>query len=148
VLLVDDDEADALLVEEALEAVAVPPTVTRVTDGRQALDFLRRRGFFALAHRPDLVLLDLSMPLMDGHQVLAAIKNDDALRAIPVVMLSGSSAHEDVTASYRQHASAFVTKPMDWVSFAATVRTISDFFQAAAAVPEPPATILPFRSRA
>ncbi|MFI1990645.1 response regulator [Actinoplanes sp. NPDC020271] len=147
VLLVDDDEADFLMVEEALETAAVPPIVTRVTDGPQALDFLRRRGFFARASRPDLVLLDLNLPRMDGHQVLTAIKNDDELRAIPVVVLSTSVAPEDVAASYREHASAFVAKPMDWISFVTTVRTISDFFQTAAAVPPPLATVLPFHPR-
>ncbi len=126
----------------------MPPIVTRVADGRQALDFLRRRGFFARASRPDLVLLDLNMPRMNGHEVLAAMKNDDDLRTIPVVVLSTSSAPEDVAASYREHASAFVTKPMDYFSFETAVRTISDFFQSAAlAAPEPTATVLPFRPR-
>ncbi|BCY08272.1 response regulator [Actinoplanes sp. L3-i22] len=148
VLLVDDDEADVLMVEEALETADVPPIVTRVADGRQALDFLRNRGVYAEAHRPDLVLLDLNMPRMNGHEVLAAMKQDEELRTIPVVVLTTSSAREDVTASYREHASAFVTKPMDYPSFEIAVRTISDFFQSAAlAEQERSAVILPFRPR-
>jgi CheY-like chemotaxis protein len=148
VLVVDDDEADFLMVEEALETADIPPIVTRVADGRQALDFLRNRGFFAQARRPDLVLLDLNMPRMNGHEVLAAMKRDDELRTIPVVVLTTSSAREDVAASYQQHASAFVTKPMDYPSFEIAVRTISDFFQSAAlAERETSATVLPFRPR-
>jgi CheY-like chemotaxis protein len=150
VLIVDDDEADFVMIEEALEAVPVPPVTTRVADGRQALDFLHRRGLYQLARRPDLVLLDLNMPRMNGHEVLVAMKNDEGLKAIPVVMLTTSSAREDVVASYRQHASAFVTKPMDYDSFETAVRTINDFFQDVAAVPGPAdttATVLPFRPR-
>lgn len=148
VLIVDDDEADFMMIEEALEGAAVPPIVTRVTDGRQALDFLRQRGWFAQARRPDLILLDLNMPRMNGHEVLAAIKSDERLRTIPVVVLSTSSAQEDVTASYQLHASAFVTKPMTYDSFLVAVRTISEFFQTAALTEDDStATVLQFRQR-
>ncbi|WP_436535195.1 response regulator [Actinoplanes sp. HUAS TT8] len=148
VLVVDDDEADFLMVEEALETASVPPIVTRVADGRQALDFLHRRGFYADARRPDLVLLDLNMPRMNGHEVLAAMKNDDELCTIPVVVLTTSSAREDVDASYQQHASAYVTKPMDYFAFESAVRTISEFFQSVALTEDQRvATVLQFRPR-
>ncbi|GIF03935.1 response regulator [Actinoplanes siamensis] len=148
VLVVDDDEADFLMIEEALETAAVPPVVTRVADGTQALDFLRRRGCFRRARRPDLVLLDLNLPRMSGHQVLTAMKRDACLRAIPVVVLTTSSAREDVAASYREQASAFVTKPMDYHSFEAALRTINDLFQAAVRrEAESEAVVLPFRRR-
>lgn len=148
VLIVDDDEADFLMIEEALETAVMPSIVTRVADGRQALDFLRRRGFFEHAQRPDLVLLDLNMPGMNGHDVLTAMKDDEELRVIPVVVLTTSAAPEDVAASYREHASAYVTKPITWSSFESAVHTISEFFQTVTvAEDQSTATVLPFRPR-
>ena len=135
VLIVDDDEADFLLIEEALETAAFPPVTIRVADGRQAVDFLRRRGYYAQARRPDLVLLDLNMPRMNGHEVLAELKDDADLRSIPVVVLTTSSAGQDIRAGYLGHASAVVTKPLDLPSFEAAVRTINDFYRGVAALP-------------
>ena len=109
ILVVDDDDADALMISEALESGETNATVKRVVDGREALDYLRRVGRFADAHRPDLILLDLNMPRMSGHEVLAEVKSDDTLKSIPVVVLTTSNALPDITASYTQHANAFVT---------------------------------------
>ncbi|GAA2700750.1 response regulator [Actinoplanes palleronii] len=134
-LIVDDDEADVLLIEEALETALVPPVTSRVADGRQAVDFLRRRGYYEQARRPDLVLLDLNMPRMNGHEVLAELKGDADLCSIPVVVLTTSSAAEEIQASYAEHASAVVTKPLDLPSFEAVVRTINDFYLDVAALP-------------
>ena len=135
VLVVDDDDADTLLIEEALESVPMPPVVSRVKDGREALNFLRRRGFYAHARRPDLVLLDLNMPRVGGHEVLAEVKSDPDLHTIPVVVLSTSSAGADIASSYGGHANAFVTKPGDLDSFEAAVRLITDFYSSVASRP-------------
>src|SRR5512138_2313341 len=95
ILVVDDDDADALMIEEALAAVETRARVERVTDGREALDYLRREGRYSGATRPDLILLDLNMPRMDGRETLAAIKSDEQLKAIPVVILTTSGAAPD-----------------------------------------------------
>lgn len=135
VLVVDDDDADTLMIGEALETSAVPPTVCRVVDGQEALDFLYRRGTHAEAVRPDLVLLDLNMPRVGGREVLARVKSDPELRAIPVVVLTTSNAAADVLGSYGEHANAYVTKPMDLDSFEAAVQTISNFYSDVAVLP-------------
>jgi CheY-like chemotaxis protein len=135
VLVVDDDDADALMIEEALSSAAVPPAVHRVSDGAQALEFLRRGSPYEQAPRPDLILLDLNMPGMSGHQVLAEIKNDDTLKAIPVVVLTTSEAGPDITASYQAHANAFVTKPMELTAFEAAVRRTERFYRHVVVLP-------------
>ncbi|MEV6488198.1 response regulator, partial [Actinoplanes sp. NPDC051633] len=111
ILVVDDDDADALMIEEALENAERQTTVNRVADGREALDYLHREGPYAEANRPDLILLDLNMPRMDGRETLAAIKSDERLKAIPVVILTTSGAAPDIVASYQHRANAYVTKP-------------------------------------
>ena len=135
ILVVDDDDADALMISEALEATERRSTVRRVADGQEALDYLHRVGQFAEAHRPDLILLDLNMPRMDGRETLAAIKADEALKAIPVVILTTSGATPDIVASYQHRANAYVTKPFGIDDFEATVRQIDRFFREVAALP-------------
>ena len=135
ILVVDDDDADALMISEALEATERSSTVRRVVDGQEALDYLRRVGRFAGALRPDLILLDLNMPRMDGRETLAAIKTDDALKAIPVVILTTSGAAPDIVSSYQHRANAYVTKPFGVDDFEATVRQIDRFFREVAALP-------------
>ncbi|MBT3094955.1 response regulator, partial [Streptomyces sp. CBG30] len=99
-----------------------------VRDGQEALDFLYRRGDHTDAPRPDLVLLDLNLPKYDGRQVLEQIKGDPELSLIPVVVLTTSSAEEDILRSYKLHANAYVTKPVDLDQFIAAVRQIDEFF--------------------
>ena len=135
ILVVDDDDADALMISEALESSERPTFVERVADGREALDYLRREGRFAEAHRPDLILLDLNMPRMDGRETLAAIKSDDRLKAIPVVILTTSGATPDIVASYQHRANAYVTKPFGLDDFEATVRQIDRFYREVATLP-------------
>jgi CheY-like chemotaxis protein len=133
VLVVDDDDADALMIEEALTSSDVPATVYRVADGYQAMAYLR--DVSADAARPDLILLDLNMPKMSGHQVLAHIKNDDTLKAIPVVVLTTSDADTDVRSSYQQRANAYVKKPIDLDAFEVAVQEINAFYRDVAVLP-------------
>jgi CheY-like chemotaxis protein len=135
VLIVDDDDADTLMIEEALLDAMPQPSVHRVADGSEAIDYLRRQGQYTDACRPDLILLDLNMPRMSGHEVLAEVKSDDTLKSIPVVVLTTSNALPDITASYVRHANAFVTKPMDLEGFESAVRKIKRFYNETAVLP-------------
>ncbi|MET8151267.1 response regulator [Actinoplanes sp. NPDC049668] len=135
ILVVDDDDADALMIMEALESPERGATVNRVADGREALDYLLRTHPYESAQRPDLILLDLNMPRMDGRETLAAIKSDDRLKAIPVVILTTSGAAPDIASSYQQRANAYVTKPFGLDEFEATVRTIDRFYGEVALLP-------------
>lgn len=128
VLLVEDDPGDVLLIKEAFEFNKVSNNLHCVSDGEQALAFLRREGEHADAARPDLVLLDLNLPRKDGREVLAEVKADEDLRTIPVVVLTTSEAEEDVLRSYQLHANAYVTKPVDFERFIEVVRQIDEFF--------------------
>ncbi|MET9096797.1 MULTISPECIES: response regulator [Streptomyces] len=128
VLLVEDDPGDELMTREAFEDNKIRNTLHVVRDGQEALDFLYRRGEYTDAPRPDLVLLDLNLPKYDGRQVLEQIKGDPELSLIPVVVLTTSSAEEDILRSYKLHANAYVTKPVDLDQFIAAVRQIDEFF--------------------
>ncbi|MEU0004251.1 response regulator [Streptomyces sp. NPDC006314] len=128
VLLVEDDPGDELMTREAFEDNKIGNTLHVVRDGEEALDFLYRRGAYAQAPTPDLILLDLNLPKYDGRQVLERIKSDPDLAHIPVVVLTTSSAEEDILRSYRLHANAYVTKPVDLDQFIAAVRQIDEFF--------------------
>ncbi|MFD8673414.1 response regulator [Streptomyces seoulensis] len=128
VLLVEDDPGDELMTREAFEDNKIGNTLHVVRDGEEALDFLYRRGDHAGAPRPDLILLDLNLPKYDGRQVLERIKSDQDLADIPVVVLTTSAAEEDILRSYKLHANAYVTKPVDLDQFIAAVRQIDDFF--------------------
>ncbi|MFE3855904.1 response regulator [Streptomyces griseorubiginosus] len=128
VLLVEDDPGDELMTREAFEDNKIGNTLHVVRDGEEALDFLYRRGDHTDAPQPDLILLDLNLPKYDGRQVLEKIKSDPELSHIPVVVLTTSAAEEDILRSYRLHANAYVTKPVDLDQFIAAVRQIDDFF--------------------
>lgn len=117
VLLVDDDAADAALITDAFEVRQAPVRLHHVVDGGQALAFLRRQPPYADAVRPDLILLDLNMPRVDGRQVLAEVKTDEQLKTIPVVVFTTSADATDIGASYAAHANAYVTKPLDLDDF-------------------------------
>lgn len=128
VLLVEDDPGDVLMTREAFEENKVANRLAVVSDGESAMAYLRKEGPYADAPTPDLVLLDLNLPRMDGREVLAAMKGDRALQSIPVVVLTTSEAEEDVLRSYALHANAYVTKPVDFERFIDVVRQIDDFF--------------------
>ncbi|MEV1052063.1 response regulator [Streptomyces sp. NPDC049887] len=137
VLLVEDDPGDELMTREAFEDNKIGNTLHVVRDGEEALDFLYRRGAHQDAPRPDLILLDLNLPKYDGRQVLERIKADSELTHIPVVVLTTSAAEEDILRSYRLHASAYVTKPVDLEQFIAAIRKIDDFFVTVVRLPRP-----------
>jgi CheY-like chemotaxis protein len=128
VLLIEDDPGDELLTREAFAENKIANRLHVARDGEEALDFLYRRGEHAGAPRVDLVLLDLNLPKYDGRQVLEQIRSDPELTHLPVVILTTSSSEEDVLRSYKLHANAFVTKPVDVAMFMAAVRQIDQFF--------------------
>ncbi|QNJ93968.1 response regulator [Mycolicibacterium fluoranthenivorans] len=128
ILLVEDDAGDELITREAFEHNKIKNNLYVAHDGEEGLDFLYRRGIFADAPTPDLILLDLNLPKYDGRQVLEQIKSDPELRHIPVVVLTTSAAEEDILRSYKLHANAYVTKPVDLDQFLNAVRQIDEFF--------------------
>jgi CheY-like chemotaxis protein len=135
VLLVEDDAGDVLMTQEAFEHHKLRNQLHVVSDGVEALAFLRREGEFADAPRPGLILLDLNLPRKDGREVLEEIKNDESLRSIPVVVLTTSQAEEDILRSYNLHANAYVAKPVDFERFIQVIGQIDDFFVSVVKLP-------------
>lgn len=128
ILLVEDNPGDVELVRLALATAKVKNRLDVVKDGQGALDYLRGHGRFAQAPRPDLVLLDLNLPLLDGREVLRQIKDDPALAHLPVIVLTTSSDESDVLRSYRLHANAYITKPVDFQEFLAAIAGMGNFW--------------------
>lgn len=128
VLLVEDSPGDRRLAREAFREVNPFIQVQVVNDGVEAMAFLRHQGAYIHASRPDLILLDLNLPRMDGREVLAAIKEDDALKDIPTVILTSSEAESDVVKSYQLQASCFLSKPIHFEEFHSLVKSINDFW--------------------
>ena len=135
VLLVEDDPGDVMIAQEALKASQLTSKLTVVPDGVEAIKYLRREDGYADVPRPDLILLDLNLPKKSGHEVLAEVKADPALRKIPVVVLTTSGAAEDVLRSYDLHANVCVTKPVDFDHFTSVIKQIDDFFLTVAQLP-------------
>jgi CheY-like chemotaxis protein len=135
VLLVEDDPGDVLMTREAFEEHKMRNTLNVVSDGAEALAYLRREGEYADAAVPDLILLDLNLPRRDGREVLAEIKEDPVLCRIPVVVLTTSQAEEDVLRSYQLHANAYVAKPVDFERFITVVKQIDEFFVSVVKLP-------------
>jgi len=128
ILLVEDNPGDIRLTTEAFKEGKVANNLHVVEDEMEALDFLRQKGGFADAPRPDLILLDLNLPKKDGREVLAEIKEDPSLKRIPVVVLTTSKAEEDILKSYDLHANCYITKPVDLDQFFNIVKKIEDFW--------------------
>jgi two-component system response regulator len=128
ILLVEDNSADIRLTREALKSGRVLQSLNVVTDGMQAMAYLRKEGEFARAATPDLVLLDLNLPKKDGREVLAEIKADPALKLIPVVILTTSSEEEDVVKAYGLRANCYITKPVDYQQFVKIVQNVETFW--------------------
>ncbi|OAQ52684.1 chemotaxis protein CheY [Natrinema mahii] len=128
ILLVEDNPGDVRLTKEAFKQGRIENDLYVVSDGTEALDFLSRRGEYADAPRPDLILLDLNLPGKDGEAVLEDLKVDPKLRSIPVIVLTSSRAEEDIVRSYELHANAYLTKPVDPDEFIETVRAFEKFW--------------------
>ena len=135
VLLIEDDPGDVVITQEALAESKLMNTLHVANDGEQALRFLRREGEHADAPRPGLILLDLNLPRVDGHEVLRQVKADPDLRRIPVVVLTTSQAEEDIVRSYDLHANAYVSKPVDFDRFLEVVRQIDSFYISVVTLP-------------
>lgn len=128
ILLIEDDPGDELITREAFADNKIKNVLHVARDGQEGLDFLYRRGDYENAPRPDLILLDLNLPKYDGRQLLEKVKSDIELCDIPIVVLTTSSAQEDILRSYQLHANAYVTKPVDLDQFLGAVRQIDEFF--------------------
>jgi len=128
ILLVDDNEGDILLTLEAFEESKVKTEISVVKNGKEALDFLFKRGAFADVKKPDLILLDINMPIFNGHEVLQRIKADIELKKIPVIMLTTSSNQKDINEAYENHCNSYVKKPLDIDEFLSAVLKIEEFW--------------------
>ncbi len=128
ILLVEDNPGDVRLIREGLKDAKVHNRISVVGDGVDALAFLRREGKYSEAPQPDLILLDLNLPKMNGREVLSVIKHDEALHNIPVVVVTSSEADQDIVESYNLHANCYVTKPVDLEQFFSIVKAIRDFW--------------------
>lgn len=128
VLLVEDNPGDAELMRDTLAGSVLALELSVAVDGVDALDHVLQRGRHAAAARPDLIILDLNLPRMHGHEFLAELRTHDALRTTPVVVLTSSDAGKDIAASYRLGANCYLTKPLDLAAFQAVVRAIESFW--------------------
>jgi two-component system, chemotaxis family, response regulator Rcp1 len=128
ILLVEDSPGDVRLTREALKESKLFTNLYVVRDGAEALTFLRREGEYGDAPRPDIILLDLNLPRLDGRQVLQEIKNDELLKRIPVVVLTTSDNETDVISTYNLHANCYITKPVDFAQFISVVKSIENFW--------------------
>ena len=136
ILLVEDNPADVRLTQEALKEAANATTRLHVAgDGVEALEFLHRQGEYASAPRPDLMLLDLNLPRVDGRQVLAEVKGDPDLRRIPVVVLTTSPSEDDILHAYDQHVNSYIRKPVDLDAFLDVLKAIDDYWLGSVVLP-------------
>lgn len=128
ILLVEDNEGDIVLAKEALKDARIINKVSVLRDGDEALDFLYRKGDYGQIELPDLVLLDINMPKVNGFEVLTTMKKDEKLKAIPVVMLTTSSSEKDIKFAYEHYANCYITKPVDMDKFMEVVQKVEDFW--------------------
>lgn len=135
ILLVEDNAADIRLITELLGETGTPHRLSVARNGHEALAFLRREGTHAEAPRPGIILLDLNLPRKDGREVLASIKQDPALRRIPVLVLTTSNAEQDIVKSYDLHANCYIVKPVDLERSVALTRAIASFWLTVATLP-------------
>lgn len=135
ILMVEDNPGDVILTEEGFKKGKLKNNLYVVTDGVAALDFLRKEGSYSNAIKPDLILLDLNLPKKNGQEVLVEIKQDPELRTIPVVILTSSTAEEDIVKSYKLHANCYISKPVNFDEFIKIVNSIEDFWFSIARIP-------------
>jgi len=128
ILLVEDNPGDVRLTREALRGAKVANDLQVVGDGEEAINYLRRRGRWVNAPRPDIVLLDLNLPRLDGREVLSDIKGDPDLAKIPIIILTSSSAERDIHSAYELHANCYISKPVDFTEFIEAVRSLEGFW--------------------
>jgi CheY-like chemotaxis protein len=138
VLLIEDNPGDVRLTREAFRDAATPINLHVASDGVEALAFLGRQGPHANSPRPDLILLDLNLPRMDGREVLASIKEDDSLKSIPTIILTSSHAETDIVRSYHLQANAYLCKPLQLDEFETLVTSASDFWLTKVQLPQRP----------
>lgn len=138
ILLAEDNPGDVRLTREALRDASISHHLHVVPDGVEMIAFLRHQAPYTTTPRPDLILLDLNMPRMDGRRVLAMVKNDVQLRRIPVVILSSSQNDTDILAAYELQANCYITKPTDFEQFISVVKEIEEFWAVTAELPRPP----------
>ena len=136
ILMVEDDPADVRLTQEALKNKKVLTTMDTVPDGVEAMAYLRKEGAYADMLWPDLILLDLNMPRMDGREVLSELQKDPKLRRIPVIVLTTSEGEEDILCAYEMNANCYITKPVDWKQFIKVVELIEDFWLTVVKLPK------------
>lgn len=137
ILLVEDSEPDIILTQEAFAEAGVTNNLYVTRDGVEALEFLRREGPYGLAPRPDVILLDINMPRMNGLEVLSVIKHDPSLMTIPIIMLTTSAADEDILRSYQAHAASYVVKPIEFDTFYAAIHALGRYMLSIVRAPGP-----------
>lgn len=128
ILLVEDNEGDIVLTLDAFEESKIITDISVVRNGKDALDFLFKRGEFKDAKKPDLILLDINLPIFNGHDVLKTIKENDKLKKTPVIILTTSSNQKDINRAYENHSNSFVTKPIDIDDFLKAIVKIEEFW--------------------
>jgi CheY-like chemotaxis protein len=135
ILIIEDDPGDVLMIREAFEGTGRPRSIDVAGDGQEALEFLRTVAGEHSSRRPDVILLDLNMPRLNGHETLRALKNHEEWREIPVIVFTTSRSQHDIRLSYANHANAYVAKPVDLTGFDDAINRIDEFFTETAALP-------------
>ena len=135
ILLVEDSPSDAKLTKEALKEGKIANNLNHVIDGVEAMEYLRQKGRFTKAKRPDLIMLDLNLPRKDGREVLRELKNDPLLKTIPIIVLTTSRADKDILQSYELNANCYITKPVDFPNFIDVIKSIEQFWLAVVTLP-------------
>jgi CheY-like chemotaxis protein len=138
VLLVEDNEDDVILTRHAFEKISIPIELQHACDGVEALEILRHDNSYADSPRPDIILLDLNMPRMDGRQLLAEMKQDERLKQIPIVILTTSESENDVCHAYRKYASAYMAKPIELNQFQENIQRFAEFWLSRVVILPPP----------
>ena len=128
ILLVEDNEGDVLLTQEALEESKIINKISVSRNGKEALDFIFKREKYSNVDTPDLILLDVNLPLKNGHEVLHELKNDESTKHIPIIMLTTSSSERDIMLSYKNHANCYITKPIEVNDFLNAIKSIESFW--------------------
>lgn len=128
ILLVEDNEGDIVLTLDAFEESKLKTEISVARNGQEALDFLLKKGEFESAEKPDIILLDINIPVFNGHEVLQRIKNEPSLKKIPVIMLTTSSSKKDIDQAYENHSNSYVKKPLDMDEFLEAILKIEDFW--------------------